>query len=166
MPVSRDEQLEDLRRLGTGKWLFWAKPVAILVAAGLAVAGGLSGLPAFYGAAGIAALVALGVTISTSHLQNAARGVAEGIRQDATVDIRLIPWPDGEEKHESYSGIISMDRQPLWQMDFAQPKGWMPQIGLYPAQIAFIGGVEWPVLVILEQGILYPAHKPGRADRG
>lgn len=57
-----------------------------------------------------------------------------------------------------------MDNQPLWQMEFVTPQNWQPGEGKYSAQLAFIRGVEWPVVIRTSEGLLYPRLKPRRAS--
>ena len=57
-----------------------------------------------------------------------------------------------------------MDSQPLWQMEFVTPQNWQPGEGKHSAQLAFIRGVEWPVVILTSEGLLYPRLKPRRAS--
>ncbi len=98
-------------------------------------------------------------------MQNAARGLAEGMKQTGAVDLRLHSWPEVDRQtHQTWRGVVFMNHQPLWEMDFVQPDGWEPSPGVHPAELAFIRGVAWPVVLILEDGILYPGGKPRRAS--
>ena len=54
----------------------------------------------------------------------------------------------------------------LWQMEFVQPQNWQPKEGRYPAELVFIRGVEWPVVLLTSDGLLYPRLKPRRVPGG
>jgi len=165
MKLTRDEQIAALQKTGSGKYLPWARPGIAAIAAGLILTGAITSQPVFYGAALVAGLLGLAIWRTTPHLLNAVRGLTEGIRQEGTVDIRLRRLSDGEKEHEVFQGVVSMDHQPLWQMDFIQPRGWEPIPGLHSIQLAFIRGVAWPVVLILDDGILIPANSPERISK-
>ena len=163
MPRTRDEQIAALQKTASGRLLPLAKPALMLVTAGFLITGAVTRNPVFYAVALAAGLLTLAVWWTTHHLLNAARGLTEGIRQNGMVDISLRMDSDGERKYEIFQGIISMNNVPLWKMDFIQPQQWEPTPGLHSAQLAFIRGIEWPVILILDNGVLCPSRKPERA---
>lgn len=160
--MTRDEQIAELQKMGSGKLLYLAKPGLVFIVAVLIIAGAFLGKPVFYAAAAAAGLVTLAVWLTTPHILNAARGLNKGFKQSGAVEISLHTWPDGEKEQESYQGVIFVDHQPLWQMNFVQPRGWEPEIGVHSVELAFIQGIEWPVIIILKEGLLYPGSKPRR----
>ncbi|NLA41413.1 MAG: hypothetical protein GX874_08405 [Smithella sp.] len=164
--MTLDEQIAELTRAGSGALWEVARPGAILLAAGLALAGAFTRNPVFFGIALAAALLAFAVRQVAAHRINAARGLREGVKQKGAVEISFHSWKDAESNvHESCRGLISMDGRPLWEMEFAAPGHWRPREGSYPARLAFIRGVEWPVVILTQEGLLYPRLKP-RQRRG
>lgn len=159
--MTLDEQINELTNSVSPDLLALVRPGIVLVVAGVVITGSLTGNPAFYATGLFLALLALAIRQVTPHIRNAIKGLREGIRQSGSVDITIRQWQDAENNsHEDYSGRIMLDRQPLWQMDFATPQHWQPEKGQYPAQLVFIRGVEWPVLILTENGLLYPASRP------
>jgi len=51
-------------------------------------------------------------------------------------------------------------------MEFVQPQNWQPKEGRYPAELVFIRGVAWPVVLLTSDGLLYPHLKPRRVPGG
>jgi hypothetical protein len=50
------------------------------------------------------------------------------MKQNGDVEISIHQWTDAESnQYESYHGLILMDNQPLWQMEFVQPQNWQPK---------------------------------------
>jgi len=49
-------------------------------------------------------------------------------------------------------------------MEFVTPQNWQPVVGRLEAQLVFIRGVEWPVVILTGNGLLYPRLKPTRAS--
>jgi hypothetical protein len=165
--MTLDEQMTELRRMGSGRILYWARPGVVLLSAGLVLTGAFTGNPVFYGIALAFALIAFAIWNTTPHISNAARGLREGMKQNGDVEISIHQWTDAESnQYESYNGLILMDNQPLWQMEFVQPQNWQPKEGHYPAELAFIRGVEWPVVLLTSDGLLYPRLKPRRVPGG
>jgi hypothetical protein len=163
--MTLDEQITELTRTGSGKLMVLARPGVVALIAGLVLAGLLTGTPAFHAIALAFSIIALAVWMITPHIGNAARGLKEGIKQSGAVEISIQQWTDADaNQHESYHGLISMNHQPLWQMEFAAPQNWQPVAGKYPAQLAFIPGVEWPVVILIRDGLLYPRLKPRRTS--
>jgi len=163
--MTLDEQIAELTRMGSGKLMVLARPGVVALVAGLVLAGSLTGNPAFYAIALAFSIIALAVWMITPHIGNAARGLKEGLKQSGVVEISIQHWADADaNNHESYQGLISMGHQPLWQMEFVTPQNWQPVAGKYPAQLAFIPGVEWPVVILTRDGLLYPRLKPRRTS--
>ena len=165
--MTLDEQMTELRRMGSTRILYWARPSVVVLSVGLVLAGAFTGNLVFYGIAIAFALVAFAIWNATPHIGNAARGLKEGVKQDGDVKIRIHQWTDAElSQYESYNGMILMDNQPLWQMVFVQPQNWHPKEGRYPAELVFIRGVTWPVVLLTSDGLLYPRLKPRRVPGG
>ncbi|MDP2853075.1 MAG: hypothetical protein Q8O28_02370 [Smithellaceae bacterium] len=163
--MALDEQIAELTRMGSGKIMHLARPGVLVLTAGLVLAGAITCNPVFYGIALASALIAFAIWQITPHISNAARGLKEGLKQDGAVEISIHQWTDAESnRHDSYWGLISMDNQPLWQMEFVTPQNWQLGEGKHSAQLAFIRGVAWPVVVLTSEGLLYPRLKPRRAS--
>lgn len=165
IPMTLDEQIAELTRTGSGTIIHLARPGVLVAVAGLVLAGAWTGNPVFYIMALAFALIAFAVWQTTPHIRNAARGLRKGLRQRGTVEITISRWTDAESNvHEAYRGLVSMDHQPLWQMEFVTPQNWQPEIGEFPAELAFVRGVEWPVVILTDNGLLVPRLTPRRAS--
>jgi len=163
--MTLDEQIAELSRPGLDIRMDLARPTVLVLTAGLVLAGAITSNPAFYGIALASALIGFAMWQTTPHISNAARGLKEGLKQNGAVEISIHRWKDTESnQYESYQGLISMDNQPLWQMEFVTPQSWQPLEGRHSAQLAFIRGVEWPVVILTCDGLLYPRLKPKRAS--
>jgi hypothetical protein len=165
--MTLDEQMTELTRMSSVRILYWARPAVVVLSAGLVLAGTFTGNPVFYGIALAFALIAFAIWNTTPHISNAARGLREGMKQNGDVEIGIHQWTDAESNQcESYNGLILMDNQTLWQMEFVQPQNWQPKEGRYPAELVFIRVVEWPVVLLTSDGLLYPRLKPRRVPGG
>jgi len=161
--MTLDAQIAELTRAGSGTLWELAGPGAILLAMAFALAGAFTRNLVFFGIALAAAILAYAVRQTAPHIANAVRGLREGVKQQGAVEISFHSWKDAESNvHESCRGLISMDGRPLWEMEFVTTEHWQPREGSYPAQLAFIQGVEWPVVILTQEGLLYPRLKPRR----
>ncbi|HOH57235.1 MAG: hypothetical protein BWX45_00400 [Deltaproteobacteria bacterium ADurb.Bin002] len=159
--MTLEEQIAELTRAGSGTLWELAGPGFMLLAAALALAGAFTRNPVFFGIVPAAGLLAVAVRQTAPHIANAVRGLREGVKQPGAVEISFHSWKDAESNvHESCRGLISMDGRPLWEMEFVTPEHWQPREGNYPVQLVFIRGVEWPVVVLTQEGLLYPRLKP------
>lgn len=163
--MTLDEQIEELIRSDSGKITRLARVGTVVVMAGVVLTGAFSGNPVFYGIALIFALPAFAIWRFSPNISSAARGLKEGLKQDGAVEIYIDHWTDAEaNRYESYRGLVLMDNQPLWHMEFVTPQSWQPAEGPHFAQLVFIRGVEWPVVILTREGLLYPRWKPRRAS--
>jgi hypothetical protein len=94
-------------------------------------------------------------------LRNATRGLKEGVRQNGAVEISIQLWTDPDSHCH---GLIAMDNQPVWQMEFETSMHWQPTQRKYCAALVFIPGVKWSVVILTDGGPLYPRLKPSRVD--
>jgi len=160
-----DQQITELTRTGSGEIIDLGRQGAAGLTVVLFLTGAFTGNMVFYGVAGFFAIITFAIWQITPHILNAARGLKEGFRQNGTVEISIQRWT-GPDSHrcESFHGLIAMDNQPLWQMEFVTSQHWPPADGKYSAQLVFIPGVEWPVVILTCDGLLYPRLEPRRAD--
>ncbi|MBC8025121.1 MAG: hypothetical protein H7Y89_03950 [Steroidobacteraceae bacterium] len=154
---TREQQLAILQKMGKGSLLERAEVVSWLsVAALIALGFWKSWVPSYMGAAFIA-IVAASSRATLINLRNAARGEREGVRVRGSVEI--VVKPDSESP--SYFATTT-DRGVRWKMQFIAT-GWKPVDGSFPAELVYVRGAEWPVLVLLDAGIIVPRFKPARA---
>ena len=165
--MTLDEQMTELRRMGSGRILYWARPGIVVAICGFNAGRRVYRQAGFLWNCDRFTLIAFAIWNTTPHISNAAGGLREGMKQNGDVEISIHQWTDAESnQYESYQGRILMVNQPLWQMEFVQPQNWQPKEGRYPAELVFIRGVEWPVVLLASDGLLYPRLKPRRIPGG
>ena len=162
MALSRDEQIEKLKQLKYAVFLPWMAPALVSATVALVLSGAFSGQIGFYLAASLTGFAALAAHLAIPYRHYAARGLLQGVRLNGTIEIAKRKWTIDAQGFESFTGCVSMDNRPMWQIDFAQPDGWEPILGIHPAELVFIRGKDWPVAALLEGGILYPSGRPKR----
>lgn len=153
---TRDEQLETLRKMGGGQMLDRAESVAWLCVVLLVALGFYKSWVPCYMIAAFLAFVAASSRATLANLRNAVRGDREGVRTPGTVEIAIETGGDSP----SYFATTT-ERGIRWNMEFIAT-GWKPVAGNFRAQLVHLGAVEWPVLVLLDDGIVVPRNKPSR----
>ncbi|TCJ12800.1 hypothetical protein EZJ19_11205 [Parasulfuritortus cantonensis] len=117
------------------------KDWSFLLAAAILLAAGLGFLQAFQRA--------------KPNQENARRALDHFVSVDGTVYIVV---EDDDSDYVYGAGVT--DRAGVdWAFSF-RPDNWKPEPGEFSAELRYIDGVAWPVLIITERGILYPQYTP------
>jgi hypothetical protein len=93
---------------------------------------------------------------SYQHIINAAKGWRQGRAQSGTLNLSI----DGSGDDAVYNGIVNHEAGQAWQIRFSEPQEWKPDAGKQTVKLYFIHDVAWPVLLVGEQGMLYPCKTP------
>lgn len=157
MTQSVEKQVEMLRRSGSAGLVSAVRLGVQAIAVGLALAAWLLGSPVLLIPAAFVALVASSVAQSGPHLRNAARALDEGVMDRATVEIVVEEGGDSP----TYRARIHDPVKGAWEFEFV-PQGWWPVAGLQAADAFRLGPIEWPVLVIVADGLVFPRQAPIR----
>lgn len=112
--------------------------------------------------AGLALLVALAARSTRGHARRAAHSALNGRRVAAVVTLDIDP-PEGPRSHGATVALVD---GPTWRMALTPPDGWTPPSGAQPMQAAFVSGIDWPVLLVGEHGLLWPRARPRRSKPG
>jgi len=106
-------------------------------------------------------LFALIIYQGMPHVRRAVKGIDSNDRCRGTVKISI------EESSENtyYKAEVSVYRRGGWEFPF-RPQGWIAEEQELQVECRFIRGVEWPVLLVCEIGLIYPTGtpKPMRPD--
>lgn len=141
--------------MGSIPLLKWTKRAFLLLTVATVAAGAAKGLPWLYLAAAFLLLCALSAHQATPHILNATQGLKKGRR--TTTAVMVDDVYDSTDKK-----IETLDEDPFCWRFMSRPQGWAPKAGLCQAQLYWIDDVEWPVLVVLDRGLLYPYDTPQR----
>lgn len=154
MSMSPEQQLEKLRRAAQLSWV----PMGLLaVTVGLFAVGFLTGYEVFFVLSAFTGLGAVASRESAPHWRNAIRATGEGQRSKGKVSITVTEYDDALE----YRAIVRDASTCTWSFQFS-PQHWFPVEGCFEADILHICGVEWPVLLVTQEGILFPSFEPKR----
>jgi len=152
-----EEQLKNLRNKAPPFWFAYAALAAGACALGAGIYSGLE------------LLVAVGVFVlfgafqahrTSRDTRSAIKALDSGRRERGKVFIHI----DVSDTLPEYRVKILPAYGVSWDTIF-HPRDWTPKGGLYQAELLFTVGLEWPALLILEQGVILPGFKPIRNPR-
>jgi hypothetical protein len=153
-PINLGQQFEQLREQSRFPWRGH-----ILVATLVCLAFFIFNRDAFWYVVPLMVLAFLGFYVTgaqvPNHTRHAIRAIDEGQRLAGEITISITTSHDGTDYHAKTS---EADRD-AWGFDFS-PTYWIPEQGVYPAELHYLPEVEWPVLAITPRGIIHPYHTP------
>lgn len=89
------------------------------------------------------------------HIRRAILGIDSNDRCDGTAQISI------EESSETtyYKADVTIPQRGRWIFHF-QPQGWTPEEAVLTVECRFIRGVDWPVLLVADSGLISPREVP------
>jgi len=75
------------------------------------------------------------------------------IRITASVDKGVLDY---------YIAHVSTPNNQKWRFVVAEIRDWTPKKGIHDAEVFLLPELEWPTLIVVNNGIIYPASKPYR----
>ena len=109
--------------------------------------------------AGCSALLMVACALSAGHLRNAARATRAGRRERAVLQLQQ---PEDNDERQFHGRLQLLTGERAWEMDFAPVSGWLPQADELIVDVVFLADIQWPVLVLSDQGLLWPRTSPKR----
>jgi hypothetical protein len=148
------QAIQSMARRRTPDWLKWILAMfsGFLLLAGLYT----RDAPYFIGFA-ILAFVAYSAHKTTPNIDAAALAIASGERNIAVIHIEISRWSDSD----TYYVSVPAKEGGRWRFEFI-PLGWQPTAGEHRATAYNLPGLEWPALVSIKEGVMYPRYIPSR----
>jgi hypothetical protein len=153
-PEQQIEAIQNMARRRAPGWLMWM----LAMFSGLLLLVGLytRDAPYFIGFA-LLALVAYSAHKTTPHINAAARAITNGERNAAVIYVEIARWSDSD----TYYVSVPAKEGGRWRFEFI-PLGWQPTAGEHRATVYRLPGLEWPVLVSIKEGVMYPRCTPSK----
>jgi hypothetical protein len=150
-----EEQFETLRGMGkswvglAAQGIFLVPALVIFFKAFILREYGL--IPIGGGLLLFAAIVSQGMP----HIRRAIQGIDSNDRWEGRAEISI------EESSETtyYKADVRIPQRGRWVFHF-QPQGWTPEEAVLMVDCRFISGVDWPVLLVADSGLISPREVP------
>lgn len=153
MGMSRDQQIEKLRRAARLSWIPKGMFVTTLA---LITLGFMSGYEFFFVVGAFAGLAAIAAREAAPHWRNAIAALHSGTQSKGKISIAITRDPT---EFDRYVATVRDKSPHAWQFEFT-PNDWEPTEGHYDVEIIHVSGVEWPALLLTSEGIVFPAFTP------
>ncbi|MDD2685492.1 MAG: hypothetical protein PHY62_04985 [Gallionella sp.] len=151
--MSPDEQIKRLQKLARFSWI--PSGLVVLTLAFL-VFGYQSGYEALFVLGAFVGFAAVASRKVAPHWRNAIQATRAGTRLKGVVTILITRDPTS---FDDYVATVEDESKNTWRFQFS-PHYWEPTEGTYSAETYYVQGVEWPVLLLTEGGIVFPAFIP------
>lgn len=158
MNLSADAQIKRLQRLAPLSWIPTGLAVLTLV---LVALGFQTGYEIFFVMAAFSALAAAAARKARPHWRNAIQATRSGVPSQGIVSISTTRDPT---TFDHYVATVQDEEGSTWRFEFS-PYYWQPADGDYKTQIYYLQRIAWPVLLVAEGGILFPAFTPERINQ-
>ena len=156
-PAQQIDAIQKMARRGVAVWL---TRVSAVMTIGLFIGGLYTEHPIYFMLTVFSLAVAYSARQTMPHILNAAKALESGSRVKGTIHIAVTQWSDSHVYHAT----VQLSPSRKWRFEFI-PLGWTPVEGNHEAVLFGIQGVDWPTLVQVEQGVLYPRQRPEPQER-
>jgi|WetSurMetagenome_2_1015567.scaffolds.fasta_scaffold01617_8 hypothetical protein len=151
MNSAQKQQLGFLKQAGS-PFAMWTLALFVL---GLGIGSFITQHPVFIVLFGFFVIVGLGSIETAKLLRSAIRAIDEGKPFQTQAVISVDTSSDKDEYHVQ----VRDAHQQWWKFEFI-PQYWTPKTGEIEVTAYFLEGIEYPVLLIENEGILVPRYKP------
>jgi hypothetical protein len=150
-PPEQINKLTQSSNILTKRWFNIGVGAFVLLLAAAAI---ITKHPVFIMLSLFSIVVAAGSRRSTQNLKNAAFSIKHGKNMESTAMIS-IKAPIDDDRF--YATIDCQDK--VWKFEFI-PQGWKPQEGKVSVTVYYLEGIDWPTLLVGQEGIMVPRYNP------
>ena len=152
MDVRKQKEAIHLMARSHMQWLKWFSMVlsVVLLAFGL-----FTKQPLFFMFMILPLLIAVSAHHTGPYIRAASEAIRSGTQSDGEVKIEVESSSDSDK----FYATVASEQSCTWRFEFI-PLGWKPIEGQTRATLHALRGSEWPVLIEVEGGVMYPRYKP------
>lgn len=100
----------------------------------------------------VSAILAAAILFAYPRFSRAARALRSGRRIPGLLQLEI---NEIDSEDTTIDGVLTSSSG-TWEMRFGRPFGWIPQNGEWPCELIFLSDEPMPILVQLEEGLLFP----------
>lgn len=102
--------------------------------------------------AAVSGILATAMATGYYRFRRAARAIRTGLRVSGMLQLEIT---EIDSENITFTGVLTSESG-ICRLKFAKPFGWEPQNGEWPCELIFLSGNKMPVLVKLNDGLLFP----------
>ena len=159
MTMDVRKQKEAIHSMAHGNHMQWLKRFSIAVSVILLAFGLYTMQPPYFMIMILLLIIAYSAHQTGPHLRAASKAIRSGARSDGEVKIEVDSSADSEKYFATVAGKNSFS----WRFEFI-PLDWKPIEGETRATLYTLRGMEWPALIEVEGGVMYPRYTPSRVS--
>lgn len=149
------KQMEAIHSMARNCLMHWLKWFSITLAAVLLTVGLYTRQPPYFMFLILPLLIAVSAHCTRPHIRTASDAIRSGCQSSGVVKIEV----DSSSDSERFYATVATEPSRTWRFEFI-PLGWKPFEGQTQATLYTLPGLEWPALIEVEDGVLYPRYKP------
>ena len=151
------KQMEAIHSMARGGLMRWLKWFSIVLFAVLAALGIYTGKPPYFMFMILPVLIAYSAHQTGPHIRAASQALQAGNKSEGLIMIEIEQSSDSERFYVAVAPEPSRE----WRFEFI-PLGWKPVAGQTRATLYTLPDLDWPALIEVEGGVMYPRYKPKR----
>jgi hypothetical protein len=151
------KQMEAIHSMARGGLMQGLKWFSIVLSAVLAALGLYTGQPPYFMFMVLPVIIAYSAHQTGPHIRAASQAIRLGTQSEGVVKIEIDPSSDSE----TFYATVTTEPSREWRFEFI-PLGWKPIAGQMRATLYTLRHLEWPALIEVEGGVMYPRDKPKR----
>lgn len=152
-------QKEAIHSMARGSHMAWLKRFSIALSVVLLAFGLYTMQPPYFMFMIFPLLVAYSAHQTGPHIRAASKAIRSGTRSDGEVRIEI----DSSSDSEKYFATVAGKNSFSWRFEFI-PLDWKPIEGQSRAMLYTLRGMDWPALIEVEGGVMYPRYTPSRVS--
>lgn len=149
------KQKEAVHSMALGKHMQWLDRFAMALSAALLALGLYTKEPFYFMFMIVPLLMVLSTRQTGPHIRAASEAIRSGTQSGGEVTIEV----DSSSDSEKFFVTVASKSSSTWRFEFI-PLGWTPIEGQTRATLYTLRGLQWPALIEVKGGIMYPRYKP------
>jgi hypothetical protein len=160
MGMGVSKQKEAILKMAQGSHMLWLKRFCIALSVVLLVLGLYTMQPPYFMFMIFPLLIAYSAKQTGPHILAASKAIRSGTRNDGEVRIEV----DSSSDSDKFYATVEIKPSCSWRFEFI-PLDWKPIEGQTRATLYTLRGQEWPALIEVEGGVMYPRYTPSRVSK-
>ena len=154
------EQKNAIHSMARGGLMHWLKWFSLVLCAVLVALGLYTSQPPYFMFMIFPALMAYSAHQTGPQIRAASQAMRSGNQSEGLVRVEIEPSSDSE----TFYATVAIEPSREWRFEFI-PLGWMPVAGQIRATLYTLHGLDWPALIEVEGGVMYPRYAPKLVPR-
>ena len=155
MAMDVRKQKETIQLMARRSHMQWLKWFSMALSVVLLAVGQYTKQPSYFIFMILPLLIAFSAHQTGPYVRAASEAIRSGTQRGGEVKIEI----DSSSDSDRFFATVAGKQSCAWRFEFI-PLGWKPIEGQTQATLHALRGSEWPVLIEVDGGVMYPRYKP------